>query len=190
MSLRHRTSQLFVGRHKVFARTPLARLTDLYTQRVTRIIKENAVVALPAGRVYDGESLLPLLEGKGLKRSPDEPFYYNCENLQAVRLGDWKVHLLRQEKQLPFWDKAKQFRRLEQPVLYNLRDDPGESRDRAQARARPAGAPAGRCDAKRARRIHAAWQGPAPHGLCPPRGPGGQPRKRLGTGAACRGKDA
>ncbi|MFP6906977.1 MAG: sulfatase [Verrucomicrobiota bacterium] len=97
-------------------------------------LSELAGVALPAGRVYDGESLLPLLEGKGLKRSPDEPFYYyNCENLQAVRLGDWKVHLPRREEQLPFWDKAKQFRRLKQPVLYNLRDDQGESRDLAQA---------------------------------------------------------
>ena len=52
---------------------------------------------------------------------------------QAVRLGDWKVHLPRREEQLPFWDKAKQFRRLKQPVLYNLRDDQGESRDLAQA---------------------------------------------------------
>ena len=95
---------------------------------------EVAGAALPKGRVYDGESLLSLLNGRGLQRSPEEPFYYyNCENLQAVRIGDWKVHLTRQQKQIPFWDKAKNFTRLKQPVLYNLRDDRGESRDLAQA---------------------------------------------------------
>jgi len=95
---------------------------------------EVAGAALPKGRVYDGESLLPLLEGRRLKRSPEEPFYYyNCENLQAVRFGDWKVHLPRQQKQLPFWEKGKNFTRLKQPVLYNLRNDQSENRDVAQA---------------------------------------------------------
>ncbi len=95
---------------------------------------EVAGATLPKGRVYDGESLLPMLEGRGLQRSPDKPFYYyNCENLQAVRIGDWKIHLPRQQNQLPFWDKGKNFTRLKEPILYNLRDDQGESRDVAQA---------------------------------------------------------
>lgn len=83
---------------------------------------------LPDDRVYDGESLLPLLDGKLLKRKADAPFYYyNCENLQAVRLGDWKLHLPREKQQLPFWDKNKTFADLKHPVLYNLRMDPAET---------------------------------------------------------------
>ena len=89
---------------------------------------------LPKDRVYDGVSLLPVLEGEALRRRSDAPFfYYNCENLQAVRQGDWKLHLPREMKQLPFWDKNKVFAALEQPVLYNLETDPGEKADVASA---------------------------------------------------------
>jgi arylsulfatase A-like enzyme len=83
---------------------------------------------LPTDRVYDGESLLPLFEGKTLKRTANDPFYYyNCENLQAVRRGDWKLHLPRSKEQLPFWDKNKAFANLQKTVLYNLRTDESES---------------------------------------------------------------
>ncbi len=89
---------------------------------------------LPSGRVYDGESLLPLLAGKPLERNPEAPFYYyNCENLQAVRQGDWKLHLPREQRQLPFWDKNKTFADVESPVLYNLRTDRAESTNVAAA---------------------------------------------------------
>ncbi len=97
-------------------------------------LSEAAGAALPADRVYDGESLLPLFEGKALNRTAHDVFYYyNCENLQAVRLGDWKLHLPRKEEQLPFWDRSRQFRNLTQPVLYNLRTDQGENRNVAEA---------------------------------------------------------
>ncbi|WP_442506769.1 sulfatase family protein [Novipirellula sp. SH528] len=87
-------------------------------------------VPLPIDRTYDGESLLPLLAGEPLKRNVDQPFfYYNCENLQAVRLGDWKLHLTRTADQLPFWEKNKTFVKLKKPVLYNLRTDPSETTD-------------------------------------------------------------
>jgi hypothetical protein len=56
-----------------------------------------------------------------------EPFYYyNCENLQAVRMGEWKLLLPRETGQLPFWDKGKA---LATPELYHLHRDPGESQD-------------------------------------------------------------
>jgi arylsulfatase A-like enzyme len=85
---------------------------------------------LPNDRIYDGESLVPLIQGQPLKRRVDQPFfYYNCENLQAVRLGDWKLHLPRTAEQLPFWDKNAAFTKLKTPVLYNLRTDPAESTD-------------------------------------------------------------
>lgn len=89
---------------------------------------------LPKDRVYDGESLLPLLEGKSLQRATDEPFYYyNCENLQALRVGDWKLHLPRTAKQVPFWEQNKAFANLKKPILYNLRKDPGEAKDVSQS---------------------------------------------------------
>ncbi len=87
-------------------------------------------LSLPKERVYDGENLLPLLEGIPLKRPATEPFYYyNCENLQAIRRGEWKLHLPRSQEQLPFWDKNKAFASLQNPVLYNLRTDKAESTD-------------------------------------------------------------
>ncbi len=85
---------------------------------------------LPKNRVFDGESLLPLLGGGTLHRKADAPFYYyNCENLQAVRSGDWKLHLRRERKQVPFWDKNKAFFGIDAPVLYNLREDRAETSD-------------------------------------------------------------
>ena len=83
---------------------------------------------LPDDRVFDGESLLPLLNDRPLQRPVDAVFYYyNCENLQAVRQGDWKLHLPRSKEQVPFWDKNKAFMDLEQPVLYDLKTDESES---------------------------------------------------------------
>jgi arylsulfatase A-like enzyme len=87
-------------------------------------------VPLPNDRTYDGESLVPLLTGKTLSRKTDHPFYYyNCENLQAVRHGNWKLHLPRTLEQIPFWDRNKSFTKLTNPVLYNLSTDPAESAD-------------------------------------------------------------
>ena len=85
---------------------------------------------LPKDRSYDGENLLPLFEGVPLKRPATQPFYfYNCENLQAIRSGRWKLHLPRSKEQLPFWDKNKAFAALQEPVLYNLVEDRAESTD-------------------------------------------------------------
>ena len=73
---------------------------------------------------------MPLLNGKSLERKLEEPFhYYNCENLQAIRSGNWKLHLSRKQEQLPHWDKNKVFHNIDRPVLYNLSIDPGESTD-------------------------------------------------------------
>lgn len=59
---------------------------------------------LPDDRTYDGTSLTPLFDQRPLTRKREEPFcYYNCENLQAVRVKNWKLHLPRTEEQLPFW---------------------------------------------------------------------------------------
>lgn len=84
--------------------------------------------SLPKDRVYDGVSLLPLMRGEAFSRPEQAPFYYyNCENLQAIRRGAWKLHLPRSKSQIPFWDKNKPFTDLQAPVLYNLDRDEKES---------------------------------------------------------------
>jgi arylsulfatase A-like enzyme len=85
---------------------------------------------MPSNRRYDGDSLVPLLNGQPIARKKSAPFfYYNCENLQAVRMDNWKLHLPREPEQLPFWDKNKAFVGIDHPVLYNLEADRGETTD-------------------------------------------------------------
>lgn len=84
---------------------------------------------MPEDRIYDGVSLAPLFKGGEIARSEENPFYYyNCENLQAVRVGDWKLHLSRTMEQIPFWAKKKQ-ESIQTPRLYNLATDVTESVD-------------------------------------------------------------
>jgi arylsulfatase A-like enzyme len=104
--------------------------TPVIAMDVFPTLSEMIGEPLSADRVYDGVSLMPLLTGGELARPVDQPFfYYNCENLQAVRYGDWKLHLSRTQEQVPWWDKNKAFFNLDHPVLYNLRDDVTESTD-------------------------------------------------------------
>jgi arylsulfatase A-like enzyme len=102
---------------------------DLFTT-LSEIIGEP----LPNDRTYDGTSLTPLFDHRPIARKKDVPFYYyNCENLQAVRVNDWKLHLPRTAEQLPFWDKLKGKNLVTTPLLYNLADDEGESADLSAA---------------------------------------------------------
>uniref|UniRef100_UPI003561957A sulfatase-like hydrolase/transferase n=1 Tax=Pontiella sp. TaxID=2837462 RepID=UPI003561957A len=83
--------------------------------------------AMPDDRVYDGTSLVPLLADGSIDREADEPFYYySGDNLQCVRVGDWKLHVPRTEYQLPWWDQIKP-----PPSTYSLYDmtDPSETDD-------------------------------------------------------------
>jgi arylsulfatase A-like enzyme len=65
----------------------------------------------PTDRAIDGRDILPLMRGDDGAVSPHEAFYYYRKaELQAIRSGDWKLHLLSGE-------------------LYNLRDDIGETTD-------------------------------------------------------------
>ena len=94
-------------------------------------VSEIIGAPMPDDRKYDGVSLVPLFAGDGpIERSADTPFfYYNCENLQAVRVGDWKLHLPRSPDQIPFWQTNRGIAKLDQPLLYHLADDPAESKD-------------------------------------------------------------
>jgi len=75
-----------------------------------------AGTSAPRDRVVDGLDLRPLLLEDPAGPSLRETFFYYREHeLQAVRAGDWKLHLRRGE-------------------LYNLREDMREARDLSAAR--------------------------------------------------------
>ena len=79
-----------------------------------------ADVSAPSGKVYDGESLLPILTGG--KSGPTRPiFLFSSIDPSgfpyAMRVGDWKIRA------------SRDFRRCE---LYNLKNDPNETVNRAE----------------------------------------------------------
>lgn len=122
--------KFFDGDEEVFAKTLLEQLTKLHTECVTKIIE----APMPTDRTYNGESLMPLLAGGDLKREASEPLYFcNCENLQAIRSGEWKLHRPRSKEQLPFWQGKNGIADLKQPVLFHLGNDRGETTDVAAA---------------------------------------------------------
>ena len=92
-------------------------------------LSEMIDAPIPEDRIYDGVSLTPLWQGGAIDRDDDAPFfYYNCENLQCVRVGDWKLHLPRAVEQIPFWALKKQ-KPIQTPRLYNLATDVAETQD-------------------------------------------------------------
>ena len=85
---------------------------------------------LPSDRKLDGKDILPILKGEA-KASPHELlYYYNGTNLQAVREGNWKLHLPRTVKDQPFWNKRANAKRVfvtvDEPNLFDLENDLGE----------------------------------------------------------------
>ncbi|MGB7326765.1 MAG: sulfatase [Rubripirellula sp.] len=99
---------------------------------------ELAGVETPADRKLDGKNIFPVLQGKTTATPHPFLYYYNGTNLQAVRQGDWKLHLPRSGGEQPFWskptgarkaNKKKGFLTLDAPVLFNLNSDLGETTD-------------------------------------------------------------
>lgn len=91
-----------------------------------------AGAALPSGRRLDGVDLWPWLEGRE-ERSPREDFlFFAYTHLQAVRDGRWKLVLERSAD--PPWTTwyGRMIDEVEEPELYDLRLDWGESRDIAE----------------------------------------------------------
>lgn len=92
---------------------------------------------LPRNRVLDGKDIWPLLTKPG-RRSPHGLLCYYLDNqLQAVRRGQWKLFL--EEREYPTLTTIMYTNRIEvmhrhfplrdQPSLYDLKTDLGESRD-------------------------------------------------------------
>jgi len=80
---------------------------------------------LVTDRVYDGQSLLPILKGDTDLEIRDTYFYYRGATLYAVRKGPWKAHLITE------WAYQKDTKRTVHviPLLYNLEHDPSEQFD-------------------------------------------------------------
>ncbi len=87
-----------------------------------------AGASLPVDRTIDGKNIWPLMSGKPNAKSPHEAFYYyQIDQLQAVRSGKWKLHLPLKEKKKN-WGEPD----LDVPLqLYDLEADIAESNNLA-----------------------------------------------------------
>ena len=78
----------------------------------------------PSDRIIDGKDIWPLMAGKRGATSPHEAFYYyQIDQLQAVRSGKWKLHLTLKQKKKN-WRKPTPNVPLQ---LYDLQADIGET---------------------------------------------------------------
>lgn len=96
-------------------------------------------VPLPAHRI-DGKSIWRLMNGTPNAKGPQEAyyFYYNANDLLAVRSGDWKLHVPHEYRSLngrPGGTNgipAKYENLKTELALYNLENDPGETKNVAK----------------------------------------------------------
>jgi arylsulfatase A-like enzyme len=73
-------------------------------------------------REYDGESILPVLEGTD-DRKGDQYLYFDNQNLQCYRHGNWKVKIEFKGSDYVTW---KKYVPPHPTLLINLKEDPGE----------------------------------------------------------------
>ncbi len=85
-----------------------------------------AYAQTPQDRVIDGENISPIFKNPNEAKTPHEAFYfYQIDQLQAVRSGPWKLHLPLESKKRNWGDPIGKV-----PTrLYNLEKDIGESED-------------------------------------------------------------
>ncbi len=100
------------------------------TMDILPTVAKLAGAELPSGHVIDGKDIWPLTQNPNTAQSPhDALFFYNCDNLQAVRWKHWKLHLPRSPEMLPWWQGNRGIRELKEPLLIDLRTDIAEKRD-------------------------------------------------------------
>lgn len=85
-----------------------------------------AGLPLPSDRKLDSYDLTPVLKQTG-KSQREALFYYRGYELMAVRVGPWKMHL---KTQTGYGQPKAEVHN--PPLLYQLEEDPGESRDLAK----------------------------------------------------------
>ncbi len=83
----------------------------------------------------DGHNILPILKGKTDQTPYEKFYYYYGGQLQAVRVGDWKLHLPHKWRRVVTQGKDGHPGKQDFPKiglsLYNLKDDIGESNNLA-----------------------------------------------------------
>ncbi|MHC4438635.1 MAG: sulfatase-like hydrolase/transferase, partial [Planctomycetota bacterium] len=89
-------------------------------------LTQLATAKVPDDRIIDGKDIWPLMAGSEGAKSPHKAFYYyQMDQLQAVRSGRWKLHLPLKIKRRN-WGKGTQNTPMK---LYDLKDDIGEKKD-------------------------------------------------------------
>lgn len=91
---------------------------------------------LPENRIIDGYDIWPILSGDENAESPykDNPFYfYLDDNLEAVRLGPWKLHVAHEYLGVGEAGQGGEVGEYEvgeiERSLFNLENDPGETKN-------------------------------------------------------------
>ncbi|MCA8996219.1 MAG: sulfatase [Planctomycetaceae bacterium] len=80
----------------------------------------------PQDRIIDGRDISGVIQHPQTAKTPhDQFFYYWMSHLECVRSGDWKLRVSLR--------KGRESIQLENPELYNLRDDIGETKNVADA---------------------------------------------------------
>lgn len=83
-----------------------------------------ANVELPSDRIYDGYDLSGIWENREVNPRR-EMFYYHTDQLFAVRRGDYKMYLMKNNPE----GYPERLSELDEPMLYNLVKDPSERFD-------------------------------------------------------------
>ena len=138
--LRQRKGEIFEGgvRVPMIARYPGAIPAGQVASTLTTSLDFLPTIAaftgapLPADPV-DGIDISPVLRGWQNNLNRDAFLYFNDIELQAARLGDWKLHVARFNTWMysPIPVEGRLNLPLPSPELYNLAADPEESHDRS-----------------------------------------------------------
>ena len=94
-------------------------------------IAHLAGARLSGNRKIDGMNIWPILKGDKNTSEHDILYYYNGITLEAIRDGNWKLHLPREPNMKVYWAKGIEggYQRLDKPTLFNLENDIEEQSD-------------------------------------------------------------
>ena len=93
---------------------------------------------VPEDRIIDGMDLSDLMLGNTNESKRTTFFYYLCNTLEAARVGDWKLHVAKPKVSRESEETGKDSSVVPAPTidddvevkeLYDLRNDPGETRN-------------------------------------------------------------